>query len=72
MYKIFFILIYLLLIPGKIYAFEYDPLLIRAKASIFPKIILLDKDIDSKLENNKVVIKILHAEENKNKALTKK
>jgi len=70
MYKIFFLLIYLLLIPGKTYAFEYDPLLIRAQASIFPKIILLDKDIDSKLENNKIVIEILHAEEDKNTALT--
>jgi len=63
-------LIFLILVSSKTYAFEYDPLLMRAQASIFPKIILLDKDIDSKLENNEIVIEILHAESDKNTALT--
>ena len=42
-------------------AYDYDPLLMRAQASIFPKIILLDKDLESKLENNSVIIEILHS-----------
>lgn len=45
---------------GSSYAFDYDPLLIRAQASIFPKIVLLDKDLDKKVMENKVVISILY------------
>ena len=63
------ILIHIILISTKAHAFDYDPLLMRAQASIFPKIILLDKDIDSKLENNQIIIEILHAEADKNIAL---
>ncbi len=55
--KIFLVLI---LVSKQAFAFDYDPLLIRAQASIFPKIILLDKDLDKKVMENKVVISILH------------
>lgn len=37
----------------------YDPLLLRAQASIFPKIILLDQDLNKKTPDNKVVITIV-------------
>lgn len=37
----------------------YDPLLLRAQASIFPKIILLDQDLARKSIANKVVITIV-------------
>ena len=38
---------------------EYDPLLLRAQASIFPKIMLLDKEIKQKMVNNEYRIKIV-------------
>ena len=59
----------LLLISNHTYAYDYDPLLMRAQASIFPKIILLDKDLNSKLENNQIVIEILHTPMEKDIAL---
>ena len=43
------------------WADTYDPLLLRAQASIFPKIILLDKHIDKKSTNNIVDISIIYA-----------
>ena len=63
MKKMFFMLIKLisLTISVQVNAFEYDPLLMRAQASIFPKIILLDKDIASKVTGDKVIIEILHS-----------
>jgi len=62
MKKIIFILAKLtvLMMSLQVYGLEYDPLLIRAQASIFPKIILLDKDISSKSGGDGVVIEVLH------------
>ena len=37
----------------------YDPLLLRAQASIFPKIVLLDQDLNRKTPDNKVVLSIV-------------
>ena len=37
----------------------YDPLLLRAQASIFPKIVLLDQDLEKKTPGNEVVITII-------------
>lgn len=44
------------------YAYDYDPLLMRTQASIFPKIILLDKNLGDKIDINQVIITILHSE----------
>ncbi len=41
-------------------AYDYDPLLMRAQASIFPKIILLDKNLDEKIKQDQVIITILY------------
>ena len=41
-------------------AFEYSSLLLRAQASVFPKIIMLDADIDKKVINNTVVLHIIY------------
>ncbi len=49
--------------------YKYDPLLMRAQASIFPKIILLDNDLDKKTDNDQVVISIVHSSHEKNIAL---
>jgi hypothetical protein len=46
-----------------------DPLLMRAQSVIFPKIILLDKDLSEKTAANVVVIKIVHAAAEKQDAL---
>lgn len=56
-------------IMGKAQAFDYDPLLMRAQASIFPKIILLDKDLENKVVNNEVTIDILYSVDDENAAL---
>lgn len=48
---------------------DTDPLLLRAQAAIFPKIILLDKDLGEKTAANVVVIKIVHASAGKESAL---
>ncbi|MFC1589054.1 hypothetical protein ACFL3P_02160 [Pseudomonadota bacterium] len=37
----------------------YDPLLLRAQASIYPKIVLLDQDLVKKMRNGNVVITIV-------------
>lgn len=71
MYRILKIIpaILILSIMGQARAFDYDPLLMRAQASIFPKIILLDKDLENKINNNEVIIEVLHSAHEKNAAL---
>jgi len=46
----------------------YDPLLLRAQASIFPKIILLDKDLSKKVPGNKIMLTIVSIENEKHVA----
>jgi len=55
-------MIVLLIVTVSSMATEYDPLLLKTQASIFPKIILLDKDVESKLESDKIVISIVYSE----------
>lgn len=42
------------------FGYNYDDLVLKAQASIFPKIILLDKKIDSKLIDGKIVYTIIY------------
>ena len=42
---------------------SYDPLLLRAQASIYPKIILLDQKLTEKTNNNNVLISIVTTEQ---------
>ncbi len=56
-------------LSGYAQSYEYDPLLMRAQASIYPKIILLDKDLDKKLYADQVVISIVHSSNEENIAL---
>lgn len=44
------------------YAYNYDSLLLKAQASIFPKIILLDKKLNDKLIDEKIVYTIVYDE----------
>lgn len=54
----FFVLI---LFAMSLFAVEYDSLLMRAQASVFPKIMLLDKDIDNKMISGAVVLSIVYS-----------
>ena len=59
LYRQIVILIVLAVLSGSVLAERYDPLLLRAQASIFPKIILLDQDLETKITGNEVVITII-------------
>ncbi len=50
-------------------AYDYDPLLMRAQASIFPKIILLDKELDRKVMLDQIVIHVVYGRHEKNVAM---
>lgn len=56
-------------IAGHAIAGNTDPLLLRAQAAIYPKIILLDKDLSEKTAANVVLIKIVHASSDRGDAL---
>ncbi len=57
MKKILFL--YLTLV-NLVFAYTYDDIVLKAQASIFPKIILLDKKIENKLIDNKIVYTIIY------------
>lgn len=57
MKKILFL--YLTLI-NLVFAYNYDDIVLKAQASIFPKILLLDKKIENKLVDNKIVYTIIY------------
>ena len=71
MKKLYFILTVILLIvlSKTSYAYDYDPLLMRAQATIFPKIILLDKNLERKIANNKIIINILYGDHDQHIAI---
>jgi len=54
------ILLIILLMSLSLYSYEYDELLLRAQASMFPKIILLDQEINLKTIDNTVLISIIY------------
>ena len=42
------------------FAYNYDDILLKAQASIFPKIMLLDKKLENKLVDGQIVYTIVH------------
>lgn len=61
-----------MLMHGNSYAYDYDPLLLRAQATLFPKIVLLDQDINVKIKSKELLVLVLYAENDfKNAGLTK-
>lgn len=56
------VFLYLTLI-SIVFGYDYDELILKAQASIFPKIILLDKKIENKLIDNKIVYTIVYDKE---------
>jgi len=61
-------LILFLLINISLLGFNYDNLLLKAQANIYPKLILLDKDIDKKLYNNTIIFTIVYHDSDYEKA----
>ena len=55
----FLILTLLIAMSNALQAADYDPLLLQAQASIFPKIIMLDKQVADKTIDNEIVISII-------------
>lgn len=51
--------LFLLVLLRPAWGETYDPLLLRAQASIYPKIVLLDQDLARKTQNGDVVITIV-------------
>ncbi len=45
------------------YGYTYNKLLLKAQASIFPKIVMLDKKVDNKLVDGKIVYTIIYEKE---------
>ena len=56
-------IIILLLLSLQLFGLEYNSLLLRAQASVFPKIILLDKNIHSKVSDGVISLNIIHNEQ---------
>lgn len=50
----------LVLLVNFAYGYTYNKLLLKAQASIFPKIIMLDKKVDKKLVNGEIVYVIVY------------
>jgi len=55
----------LIVFSCRAWADTYDPLLLRAQASIFPKIILLDKDLSNKITGNEIVLTVVSTDKEK-------
>lgn len=61
-----------LLFSLQLFGVEYDQLLLRAQATVFPKIILLDKNVMEKTDHGVISLNIVHSEEEKEYALEAK
>jgi len=55
-----FLFLYPFLTYSLLLAYTYNDLLLKTQASIFPKIITLDKNIQTKLINNTIVLSIIY------------
>ena len=64
-YKHILISLLLYLISSITFAYDYDPLLLRAQATIFPKIVMLDENINQKINGDTVSILIISSTEDK-------
>lgn len=53
------ILLYLTIV-GLAYGYNYNDLLLKAQASMFPKIMLLDKKLDDKLIDEKIIYTVVY------------
>ncbi len=65
MKKILFLLIFFKIV---LFGYEYDELTLKAQATVFPKLLLLDQDISKKLVDDQVVFCIVYQEVDKRDA----
>ncbi|MCK4705474.1 MAG: hypothetical protein KAT90_08350 [Gammaproteobacteria bacterium] len=63
------LLIILVMLSCRAWAETYDPLLIRAGSSIYPKIILLDKGLSEKTPDNEITITVVSTDQDSDVAL---
>jgi len=63
------ILLLLFIFINLAYGYTYDNLLLKAQASIFPKIIMLDKKLESKLVDGKIIYTIVYEKDDYETAL---
>ena len=49
------VLLLLVIVQSMLFGYNYDDLLIRAQTALFPKILLLDKNLEKKLVDGKIV-----------------
>ena len=54
------IVLLLTLLYTTLFGYEYDKLLLKAQSNIFPKLVLLDKDIANKVKNGEIIFCIVH------------
>lgn len=64
----FITLFFLITVSHSVIGSEYDPLLLRAQATVFPKIIMLDEEIDKKIEKNVVSFQLFFSDKDKQTA----
>jgi len=57
------ILLLVLICSSVVYAYVYDSLLLTTQATIFPKLIVLDQDLEKKLIDTSIIIGIVYEEE---------
>ena len=62
----------LLLLAVSVFGFDYDEVLLKTQATIFPKIVLLDKKLDNKLIDEKIVFTIIYPDKDYQTALNVK
>jgi len=62
-------LILILMLSSLAFGFNYKDVLIKAQISIFPRILLLDKEVESKLINGKVVFTVVYEDSDHDTAL---
>lgn len=57
------------MVASLLFGFDYDEVLLKTQATIFPKIMLLDKKLDQKLVDGKIIYGIIYTDEDYQTAL---
>jgi len=63
------ILILLLMLHTLVFGYSYKNVLLNAQVSIFPRILLLDKEVEKKLVDGKIIFTIVHEDRDYDTAL---
>jgi len=63
------VLFFSLLLFESLFGYSYDDLLLRAQSAIYPKIVVLDKKVSSKLVDDKILFTVVYCKEDHESAL---